>query len=247
MAEWEGIVKATAPKYLMGAQDLTIRGRLLLSLMRKYDRLRFNESGTLVYWDVQMAEQPVESYGDAGLINFEPHDLLSQLTLDWRGYYASDKLTEKQKEMNKGDVAIVNYYDRKIPTLVQSITNKFGNEMLLDGNLAANANRLHGIESFLGSGTVVVGDLIAKPSDTYAGKATDLGDTIDAYRPWGAHLGPDGTTLYFTGSRTTKASWPRSRAEAERDLARAREWDNGVDHIYGVSLQPWLHQHHARS
>ena len=76
--------------------------------------------------------------------------------------------------------------------------------------------------------------------------AIDLGDAIDAYQPWGAHLGPDGTTLYFTGNRTTKTSWPRTRAEAERDLARARAWDNGVDHIYSVSLQSWLTAHATR-
>ena len=75
------------------------------------------------------------------------------------------------------------------------------------------------------------------------GRAIDLGDGIDAYQPWGAHLGPDGATLYFTGSYATQASWPRSRADAERDLARAREWDNGVDHIYSISLMPWLEAH----
>jgi len=74
-------------------------------------------------------------------------------------------------------------------------------------------------------------------------RAIDLGDAIDAYQPWGAHLGPDGATLYFTGSHATQASWPRSRADAERDLARAREWDNGVDHIYSISLMPWLEAH----
>ncbi|HXE67217.1 MAG TPA: hypothetical protein VN630_09255 [Rhodanobacteraceae bacterium] len=74
-------------------------------------------------------------------------------------------------------------------------------------------------------------------------KAIDLGDAIDAYQPWGSHLGPDGTTLYFTGTHATPASWPRTRADAERDLARARAWDNGVDHIYSVSLRPWLAAH----
>jgi Tol biopolymer transport system component len=79
------------------------------------------------------------------------------------------------------------------------------------------------------------------------GRAIDLGDAINAYQPWGAHLGPDGTTLYFTGSHTTPVDWPRSRADAERDLARAREWDNGVDHVYSVSLEPWLDAHRNAS
>jgi len=70
--------------------------------------------------------------------------------------------------------------------------------------------------------------------------AIDLGDAIDAYQPWGAHLGPDGTTLYFTGNHATQADWPRSREQAERDLAQTRAWDNGTSHIYVVSLKPWL-------
>jgi len=78
------------------------------------------------------------------------------------------------------------------------------------------------------------------------GRAIGLGDAIDANQPWGAHLGPDGTTLYFTGSRTARTSWPRTRSEAERDLAQARAWDSGVDHIYSVSLQSWLAAHGTR-
>lgn len=75
------------------------------------------------------------------------------------------------------------------------------------------------------------------------GTAIDLGDAIDAYQPWGAHLGTDGTTLYFSGNFTTKARWPRTRAQAERDLARIRNWDNGTTRIFRVSLRPWLQAH----
>lgn len=74
-------------------------------------------------------------------------------------------------------------------------------------------------------------------------QAVDLGDTINAYQPWGAHLGPDGTTLYFTGSHSIPADWPRSRQQAEQDLARIRQWDNGSSHIFSVSLAPWLAVH----
>lgn len=75
------------------------------------------------------------------------------------------------------------------------------------------------------------------------GKAIDLGDAIDAYQPWGAHLGPDGTTLYFSGTYMAKTRWPRTRAQAEQDLARMRTWDNGTTRIFSVSLKPWLDAH----
>lgn len=79
------------------------------------------------------------------------------------------------------------------------------------------------------------------------GTPIDLGDAIDTYQPWGAHLGPDGTTLYFTGSYATRADWPRTRVQAERDLARTRAWDNGTSHVFSISLAPWLDAHRVNA
>src|SRR6185312_11450493 len=73
----------------------------------------------------------------------------------------------------------------------------------------------------------------------------DLGDAVDRYQPWGSHLGPDGRTLYFTSNRTEPVHYPRSPAQARADLARMRAWDNGNNHIWRLSLAPWLAAHHA--
>lgn len=78
------------------------------------------------------------------------------------------------------------------------------------------------------------------------GKAIDLGDAIDAYQPWGAHIGPDGTTLYFSGIYTTRTDWPRTLPQAQQDLARIRTWDNGTTRIFSVSLKPWLVAHRTQ-
>jgi WD40-like Beta Propeller Repeat len=74
----------------------------------------------------------------------------------------------------------------------------------------------------------------------------DLGDAVNRYEPWGSHLGPDGRTLYFTSNYTAKAGYPRSPAQARADLARMRAWDNGNNHIWRLSLAPWLAAHRAR-
>jgi Tol biopolymer transport system component len=71
----------------------------------------------------------------------------------------------------------------------------------------------------------------------------DLGDAVNRYEPWGSHLGPDGRTLYFTSNYTAKVSYPRSSAQALADLARMRAWDSGNNHIWHVSLAPWLAAH----
>ncbi|MFC4764920.1 TolB family protein [Dyella koreensis] len=77
------------------------------------------------------------------------------------------------------------------------------------------------------------------------GKPIDLGDTVNVGDPWGAHLGPDHRTLYFSSHRATRVSYPRTREQAERDLARMQAWDNGGENIWSVSLAPWLDAHRA--
>ncbi|KZC19143.1 MULTISPECIES: TolB family protein [Rhodanobacter] len=71
-------------------------------------------------------------------------------------------------------------------------------------------------------------------------KPVDLGDAVNRYEPWGSHLGPDASTLYFTSNYTAKVAYPRTPAQARADLARMRAWDNGSNHIWRVSLAPWL-------
>lgn len=76
-------------------------------------------------------------------------------------------------------------------------------------------------------------------------KPMDLGDAVNRYEPWGSHLGPDGHTLYFTSNAAPRASYPRTPADARGELARARAWDNGVNHIWYVDLTPWLRAYQA--
>ncbi|MFC5436031.1 TolB family protein [Rhodanobacter umsongensis] len=81
--------------------------------------------------------------------------------------------------------------------------------------------------------------LVFREGDDWS-KPVDLGDAVNRYEPWGSHLGPDARTLYFTSNYMAKTSYPRSPAQARADLARMRAWDNGNNHIWRVSLAPWL-------
>lgn len=60
---------------------------------------------------------------------------------------------------------------------------------------------------------------------------TDLGDSVNSgTHSMGAQLGPDHRTLYFYSDRRLPPSHPDSAAA----------WNNGHDHIWQVSLAPWL-------
>ena len=75
------------------------------------------------------------------------------------------------------------------------------------------------------------------------GKPIDLGDAVNgtgASDSNEARLAPDGRTLYFASDRQQAVSYPRTRAQAEADLARIAAWDNGNQNVWKVSLAPWL-------
>lgn len=64
----------------------------------------------------------------------------------------------------------------------------------------------------------------------------DLGDSVNGGKhSMGAQLGPDHRTLYFYSDRRLPPTNPDSSAA----------WNNGDDHIWQVSLAPWLDARHA--
>jgi Tol biopolymer transport system component len=69
----------------------------------------------------------------------------------------------------------------------------------------------------------------------------DLGDVVNGSNDNNeARLGRDGRTLYFASDRQLPVGYPRTRAQAEMDLARIAAWDDGNQNIWSLSLSPWL-------
>ena len=130
--------------------------------------------------------------------------------MDWRGYKPTDLMTEKERLMNDGALAIVRRYDRIMPKLMRSLNNKFCAELFIDGYASGNENRLHGLNSFTGTGTTVSADRVAKPSDTYGGKSTEVGDQGGT---WSTNL--SGATNIPNASIAT--DWPDGNGDPEYD------------------------------
>jgi Tol biopolymer transport system component len=79
------------------------------------------------------------------------------------------------------------------------------------------------------------------------GQPIDLSDLVGSKNnPWGAHLGPDGRSLYFTSDRLGKVTWPRTPEQMRDDLVRWQSWDNGSNNIWYVSLASVLDARHTR-
>ena len=171
------LTKAQSATFYKGAADLTFRSRLWLAMIMKYGGVEYNADTFALVWNAEIKQPEVQQYGDAGLLSFNEHDALQQFTTDVRGYIATDRLTLKKELMNRGSGQLDNLKKNKPLRLVKAIKNTLSGELYIDGNASGNANRFHGINSFLGDdGATAAGDKIAVPSDTYAGVTTGLGN-----------------------------------------------------------------------
>lgn len=207
--EFIGVINATMPKYLKGASDLTIRSRLLLAMLRRKGRFLYNRSGDQCTWQVEFSQPDVESYGDGGTMDFSNHDAFRQLSIDWRGYKATDSISKKQAMMNSGTEALIKLFSTKQDRLRKALNDKFCGELFKDGNASGRENAIHGLETFMGVGTVAAGDIIAEPSDTY-----DLGGRSTALGNQGGTWSSDLST--FPNSTIAK-DWPYGYGSSEFD------------------------------
>lgn len=204
------VVKAQAPKYFKGVSDLTFRRRLWLAMIQRYGGIQFNASSHSLVWTVEYSQPEVKQYGDSGDLEFNEHDALQQLTVDVRGYTATDRYTLKQKLMNKGPEQIDDLYKQKSKRLGKRMRQTLCRELYVDGYASGNGNRFIGIESALGDdGNTVAADLIAKPDDQYGGLDTDPG----AYGgSWSSDL-----AAAKQPNATLANDWPRGRGTTEYD------------------------------
>jgi len=209
MAEFAAVLKEAAPAYLKGRADNTIRNRLLLMLLAKNGRIKYNATSHKLYWDVKAGQRVIEAYGDDGVINFQRSDLHEQLNIDWRGYKMSDRMTEKQRLMLGDMTAIINRYSGIAEDMMDDLQDGFCGELFIDGYLASNTNRLHGLESFFGeAGTEVAADRVAEPTDSYGGHNTNIA----------TRGGTWSTTSGVTAPNTVLATdWPDGNGTADYD------------------------------
>src|SRR4051812_31806597 len=94
--EWVGTLHEQTPKFLAGWVDETIRNRIFLAMLRKNGRIVLNSNSPMCIWNIKFAQPNVSSAGDVGNLVFQRTDVMRQAAQAWRGYIATDMMTEKE-------------------------------------------------------------------------------------------------------------------------------------------------------
>lgn len=207
------VLTTTISQYVKGAEDHTIRERLLLAYMKKYGRISKNNSGTSMTWQVEYSQPQMRQLGDAGEMTFAQHTAHKQATLDWRGYVITHQMSERQRLMNRGPEALVNLYAEQTPKLIKKFNDGLAGQFYVDGNASGNENAIHGFDSCTTGANAAAGNLIATPNDSYAGLTTNLGTYGGS---WTANRASTESPRY--PNATLAKDWPYGSGSSEYDF-----------------------------
>lgn len=229
---WVTILNTTIPDFIRQEEINILRNRILLAMMESKGRISYRNSGTKYDWKVRWKRGTMTPYADGDLLSFArvDRDKTAQLPND-RAYVQTESMGYIDTLQNSGNEAIIKLWDGKISTMLEDIRENFCDELYIDGNLAANSKRIHGIESFLGAAAAALAPGYVRPTDTYADLVTTPGNYGGS---WSNGTYPEGSgdpqydfwspilvdyTSPVAGAYTsTTRTWPNTCTEALRNL-----------------------------
>ncbi len=257
MAEWTRIANSTIHEYSREVEENIMRNRKLPALMRSNGRISFNHAGDLMDWKVRYKRAAMRGFADSDTLTFSRVERLKTAQLEWRGYAATDSATKLEKLKNKNTEAIVKVFAEMAEMLMADMEDNFADEFYIDGNAPGNGKRIHGIESFMGAGSVSANGFVATPSDTYAGLVTNLGNYGGTWSLNGANVAwPTGVgdshydfwspvlVSYTNASwRATTKTWPNTCKEALRyGIIKSRRNKSNKGSVKLVTLNDELYR-----
>ncbi len=223
-SNWSRVVNTTTRRYIREVENNLMRNRKMMALLKSKGRITFGWSGTEMDWKVEYKRNQLDGYADGDTLTFARRDRWKTANLGWRGYSMTDSMSKQERLENSGTEAIIKVYSTIATNLVKDMEEAFSEEIYINGYLAANAKRFHGMESIFGytnSGFSVANYVLAA-SQTYAGINTQLGS--------------------YGG--TWSGTWPTGRGTTEYDFWTPLIVNYGSTSFTAASNNDWAHSGH---
>ena len=223
--EFNRVLQSTIAEYMLGAEDLTIRNRKFLALLKAKGRITFNHSGTELNWGIRYKMRQLAGYADGDTIAFARSDTFKRANLPWRGYTLYDLVTKKEKLMNRGKPALIKYVSELVENMMEDFTQQFHRQLYIDGNASGNSKFIHGFDSFCSTFNNNVGNFVATPNNTYASLSTNPGTYGGSWTgTWPSGFGDPEYDFWSpiivdytnTGWPETTKTWPNTCHDALR-------------------------------
>lgn len=226
-------IKNTAPKYLPGAVNQTIRHRFLLSYLQKAGRFVFNEGGTNCTWNVTI-RQPETRSTRGQRAQFIASDTKEQLTISHAQLEGTDLLDRNTMMVNKEPLAIVKLTETKLDELVTSLADTMCSQIYVDNT--SDSSQLTGLQSIMRPDVGAATDRMAVPAAgaAYGGKSMVLGDQGGA---WSSNLGVNRPNTVIS------TDWPDGNGSSQYDYLAPKmfnytgDWTSGTTDTWALNCE----------
>jgi hypothetical protein len=186
---WARTLATTLADYTREEEMAWMKNFQLGALLESNGRITYNHAGAGLVWQVRYKKHVLEGNTGETPRNFSRVNLWKNAALPYRGYQATDSISEKELMENRGESAIIKLSDGLVRRLEDSVKQGIATEFYVDGNATGNEEMWHGFESMFGftqtvdstqagatARTANAADFVAYPSDTYAELSTILGN-----------------------------------------------------------------------
>lgn len=222
--DWARTIGTTLVTHLKEEEQTTFRKFKVFAALEGSGNVSMNNGGRGFDWQVRYRNVPVSANNGETPRVFSRHNLWQRAYLPYRGYTVTDQITKREMLENRGAQALIDVAGKMSSRLQESMQEHLSSEVYVDGELAENSLRFHGLESiFATDGTISTGpisggdqtaaglkrsggnaaDPFFWPADTYAGLSTALGDVAGSLRQ--------------NGKNDYSDSWPYASADPEYD------------------------------
>lgn len=172
----ERVAKTTIEEWAKTVSEQTEKYLVLLALMKKKGKIKYGCSGGQFRWVVRTKDHDLKDFQDFVPVDVERLHTVENAFLPWRGYYIHDAISLREKLEQGGPEAMIKVFANREEVMRDGAMRGLADQMYIDGTLAANSNKFHGIESFMGIGAQTSSDIIATThNSTYANLSTAVG------------------------------------------------------------------------
>ena len=206
----------TLAKHIRDVEENMLRNYQLGALLEAAGRVNYNNSGEGFDWPVQYRLHKVEGNTGETARNFSRKNLWKSANLEYRGYQATDSMYYREFRSNRGEEGIIKVFDNFVQRLETSIEQSLGGEYYVNGEVTANKQGWHGMESMFSDSSG------AGPTQTftYSGGGavqTKSADDIVAV-PVASYAGINTANGTYGGEQESGTAWPNGVADPEYDF-----------------------------
>lgn len=204
----EQAIRNSAPQYLRGEIDNTVRQWFFLKFLEEAKRIKKNDNSHTINWLVKNRRPQI--YTTRGQRpQFVQSDNNTSLTIGRARLEGVDKIDRDTISVNQGPTQIVDLADSKIKGLIQSMTEAIATSLFQDAS--ADDSKIAGLDTIFQGVVSHNNDRVARPSDsaTYGGKSMKLGATGGS---WSNRLA---SAARFNSGLTT--DWPEGSGDPQYD------------------------------